>query len=810
MQGTKGEFYLGGVVDPATGDRTGDRLVHQAHHLTTHGVIVGMTGSGKTGLGVILLEEALLSGIPVLVLDPKGDMGNLLLNFPEFRPTDFRPWIDPAEARRKEVDLDTLAASTAQTWKEGLASWGVGPERMRTLRGAAEFSIFTPGSSAGIPLNLLGSLRAPGAGADVESVREEIEGFVSSLLTIAGIDADPLASREHILLSNVIEHEWNEGRHLELPDLIRFAKDPPFRKLGVFSLEDFYPEKDRLKLAVRLNALMASPSFSAWLEGTPLEMDELVRGSDGRPRASIVYLAHLSDEERQFVVTLLLTRLVTWMRRQPGTSDLRLLVYMDEMFGFAPPTARPPSKKPILTLFKQARAHGVGMVVATQNPVDLDYKVISNAGTWMLGRLQTERDKARVLEGLRSASGAVDMEAIDHVLSGLGKREFVLRTARSPDPTVFTTRWAMSFLRGGLTRQEVERLMEGRGATGAGDTDHGKPEAGPRESERPTESLGRTAEEPPGPEPLANDESLVAPDVPSSVPVRYLTSAAPWASRVDAVPGSTRLEPGVVARLRLTFDDRYAELDHTEEWEAVFFPLDERLDAEAGLAVDYDARDFRRDPPDGARYVLGDAPLHEASFWRNAKRELEEHAYRNRNVTVWRNPALKLYSRLAEDREAFANRCRQAASDGADEDAAKLKERYEERADRLRDALEDAERRVRELEVDLSARKQQELVSGAGQLLSMFLKGRARASALSGAASRRSMTRRAEERLRTAMSRELDKEEALLELEDELMDDLREIVAQWAERAGEIEELEIGLEKNDIHMDELALFWVPR
>jgi hypothetical protein len=783
-----GELFLGGVVDPATGERTGERLVQQAHHLTTHGVIVGMTGSGKTGLGVILLEEALLSGIPVLALDPKGDMGNLLLTFPEFRAADFRPWIDPAEARRKGMDEDAFAGSTARNWKEGLASWGVGPERLARLKQAADFTIYTPGSSAGVPLNLLGSLRAPADRSDMESVRDEIEGFVSSLLTIASVAADPLSSQKHILLSNVIEHAWSQGRDLALADLIGLVQDPPFRKLGVFPLEDFFPAKERQKLALRLNALMASPSFASWLEGEPLDIEAMVRRPGGRPGASILYLAHLSDAERQFVVTLLLSRLISWMRQQPGTSDLRLLVYMDEMFGFAPPTARPPSKKPILTLFKQARAHGVGMVVSTQNPVDLDYKVISNAGTWMLGRLQTERDKARVLEGLSSASGSVDMKAVDALLSGLGKREFVLRSTRSAEPTVFTTRWAMSYLRGGLTRDEVGRLMEAR--VGA-----------PTATEQQVQA---------GEPPESDDASPVAPAVADGVPVYYLDPAAPWASQVGAVAGSRRFEPGLIARLRLTFDDRYAELDHTEEWESVFFPLEPRLEAGAGLSVDYDTRDLRREPPEDVRYVLGDAPLSSASFWRGAESALKEEAYRHREVTLWRNRELKLYSRLGEDRNAFSDRCRRLAAERADEELAKLKERYQRRADRLRDAIENAERRVRELEVDLSSRKQQELVAGAGQVLSMFLKGRARASALSGASSRRSMTRRAEERLRTAMAKEQDREQELVELEDGIMDDARAIVAAWTDRADGIEEVSVGLEKNDIHVDEVGLLWIPR
>lgn len=810
MSGSKGDLLLGGVVDPATGERTGELLVQKAHHLTTHGVIVGMTGSGKTGLGVILLEEALLSGIPVLVLDPKGDMGNLLLTFPEFRGEDFRPWVDPAEARRKEMEVDALAASTADAWKKGLASWDLGADRLRSLRGAAEFTIYTPGSSSGVPLNLLGSLRAPGDDADMESVREEIEGFVSSLLTIADIDADPLSSPEHILLSNIIEHAWGEGRDLELADLIRFVQDPPLRKLGVFSLEDFYPEKERRTLAVRLNALMASPSFASWLQGRPLDMETLVRGAHGGPAASIVYLAHLSDAERQFVVTLLLTRLVTWMRQQPGTSDLRLLVYMDEMFGFAPPTAQPPSKKPILTLFKQARAHGVGMVVSTQNPVDLDYKVISNAGTWMLGRLQTERDKARVLEGLRSASGAVDLEAVDDLLSGLGKRQFVLRTTRSPEPTVFTTRWAMSYLRGGLTREEVARLMEERkaaeaqGANEPGGSGRSSGDGPSEGGEAVSGPAGRGAPE------LADDESPVPPDVPSSVPVRVLDPAAPWAARVGAVAGGTRLEPAVVARLRLVFDDRHAAVDHTEEWEAVFHPLGARFDVDDGITVDYDARDLKEDAPDGARFVLGEAALSERSWWKGVESDIKERAYRERRVTIFRNRELKLYSRPGEERDAFLDRCRRAASDAADEEAAKLKDRFEGRADRLRDAVADAERRVRELEVDLSTRKQQELVAGAGQVLSMFLRGRARASALSGAASRRSMTRRTEERLRSAQAKEEEREDELRELEDELVDELRDIVSEWADKAAAVEEMEIGLEKSDISVDEVGLLWIPR
>ena len=812
MGASRGDLYLGGVVDPATGGRTGDDVIVPAHQLTTHGVILGMTGSGKTGLGVVLLEEALLSGVPVLVLDPKGDMGNLLLNFPDLRPADFLPWVDPAEARRKGVEVDALAASTAEAWRDGLASWGIGPDRVRRLGEAAAFTLYTPGSSAGVPLDLLGSLRAPARASDgqvsprdMEGAREEIEGFVSSLLTLAGVDADPLSSPQHIFLSTLIEHEWTAGRNLELADLIRLAQAPPFRKLGVFALDEFFPEQDRRALALRLNALMASPSFASWLEGRPLDPGSMMLGADGRTAASIVYLAHLSDAERQFVVTLILTRLISWMRQQPGTSDLRLLVYMDEMFGFAPPTAMPPSKKPILTLFKQARAHGVGMVVSTQNPVDLDYKVISNAGTWMLGRLQTERDKARVLEGLRSASGAVDVDAVDDLLSGLRKREFVLRTTRSAEPTVFTTRWAMSFLRGSLTREEVVRLAGGAPASGAAPA----PGTAAQES-RMAAQPAVTAAQPAVTAALAPDETPVAPAVPSSVPVYYLDPAAPWAADVGAVPGSGRLEPALVARLRLTFDDQHAEVNHTEEWESVFFPLDARFDAGGGRDVDYDDRDFRDDPPPGARYALGDAPITSAAFFTGAERALRDEAWRKREVSVLRNPDLGLYSRPGEDRDSFLERCRRAAADKADEAAAALRDRYEKKIHRLGDAVARAESRVRELEVDVSARKQQEVVAGAGKLLSMFMRGRASAAGLSGVASRRSMTRRAEERLRTATERQVDQEAEIRELEDDLAGELQGLVDEWEARAGAVETVEIGLEKNDVVVEEVGLVWIPR
>ncbi|MEZ5295920.1 MAG: helicase HerA-like domain-containing protein [Ilumatobacteraceae bacterium] len=393
------ELFLGGVVDPATHDRTGDEIRIDTDKFTTHGVIVGMTGSGKTGLGVVLLEEVLTAGLPTLVIDPKGDLTNLCLTFPGLQATDFRPWIDAAQATAAGETPDQFAASQAELWTKGLLGWGFTAQNIQQLRDRTDFTIYTPGSQSGVPVNIVGSLDAPADVSDAEIVGDEIEGYVTGLLALVGIAADPLSSREHILLSNLINHAWSQGRSLDLPALVGMVGNPPIRKLGVFELDQFFPPDERMGLAMKLNGLLASPSFAAWADGPALDIQSMLYDANGRGRCAIVTTAHLSDDERQFVTSLILGKLVTWMRRQSGTTDLRAMLYMDEVAGYLPPTANPPTKKPIMTLMKQARAFGVGVVLSTQNPVDIDYKALSNAGTWMIGRLSTERDKARLLEG---------------------------------------------------------------------------------------------------------------------------------------------------------------------------------------------------------------------------------------------------------------------------------------------------------------------------------------------------------------------------------------------------------------------------
>ncbi|MDH3752837.1 MAG: DUF87 domain-containing protein [Acidimicrobiia bacterium] len=793
----KGKLYLGGTVDPANHERTGDPMFYDSDNFTTHGVIVGMTGSGKTGLSMILLEEALLQGVPTLIIDPKGDMGNLLLQFPDLAPGDFEPWIDPAQAERDELTVTEKAAEISELWRSGLAGWDIEPDRLGALRDAADFTIYTPGSSSGVPLNIIGSMAAPPPDIGDEALQDEIESLASSLLALVGVDSDPISGREHILLANLLHHSWAAGRDLDLAQLIGQIQDPPLRKLGVIELDSFFPADDRLELALKLNGLAASPAFASWTIGAPLDIGSLLYAGDGRPRAAVVSIAHLAEEERQFVVTLLLSKLITWMRAQPGTSELRALVYMDEVFGFVPPTAAPPSKKPILTILKQARAFGVGMVLATQNPVDLDYKAISNAGTWMVGRLQTERDKARLVDGLESASGEVDLATIDATITGLDKREFLLHSTSADAPSVFTTRWAMSYLAGPLTREQIATLTADAPeralaeSTGADSTATGTPE----------------------PPALADDESTVAPEVADGVEVRYLDPAASWADEVDAVAGSTKLRAALVVRVGMLFDETKADLRHQAEWEAVLTPLVGAADADQAIAVDYDDRDLRDTAPENPTYVLPDAPIHTKTYFTAARTELKNHLYGNETIELFQNPELKVYSRVGESRDDFAARCRTLADAEVDAEVDKLRESLAKKVDRVKTAIATAEDRVREAEEKVSGRGRDEVLSAAGDLLGGLLGGRKSTRSILGGVRRASSKRRqstdAGERVRTAENRLAEKVDQLDALEAELADSLYEIQDDWEDKAETIESTEIGLEKADITVDDVLLVWIP-
>ena len=788
MDTKKSQFYIG------RDSETDEPVLLKASSLTTHGVVFGMTGSGKTGLGVNILEEAALSEIPTLILDPKGDMGNIMLNFPDTTPRDLEPWMDNAKAKRKGKTVAELAAKESAERREELASHGITPERIARLRDNTEFRIYTPGSSIGIGINVLGSMKAPELDWAVngETIRDEIEGLVSSILVLAGIKSDPVSGPEHVLISMIVETWWRQGKDLDLATLVGQIPKPPFRKLGVFDLEMFFPEKDRMKLALRLNTLLASPSMASWLQGEPLDIENML-GGKGKTPCAIIYMAHLSETERQFVVTLMLSKVVTWMRSRPGSGELGALVYMDECFGYVPPTAEPPSKKPILTILKQARAFGVGLVLVTQNPVDIDYKAMSNAGTWIVGRLQTENDKRRVLDGIRG--GLPDLSAR---ISNLQKRQFLLYQAKKSTQVFLFRRHSMCYRFGPFTRQQVADLM----------AEH-KGSAAQAPATSVTADAGTTGETAAAKAEVSESAVAIAPSVATGIEVSYLDPAAPWAQSLDMDPTGTCLAPAAAVTVQLLYDDTRAGVNHTETYEAIIFPMDGMIDVEDVRAVDHDERDFVANAPAGASYQLGNTRLQNKTFWSSLQADLKNFLVANRSIEVIKCQPLKLYSRVGEPEEEFVVRCREAADNAADVRIAKLRTQYARRIDRLQSQISTADARVRELEVDSSSRTRTEVMSGLGDLLGAVLSGKFGSSTIGKAASRRSASRKAKIRLETAQQKLDDKQQDLVELEEELEDALVAIADEHDAMVDERETLNIGLEKTDIRVAEARLVWVP-
>ncbi len=813
-----GVFYLGRRYDVPAGELEDELVMYDARDLTTHGVCVGMTGSGKTGLCIGLLEEAAIDGVPAIILDPKGDITNLLLSFPELKPADFLPWVNPDDARRKGMEIEDFAASQAELWRKGLDDWGQDGDRIRALRDAADFAIYTPGSPAGIPVSVLGSLAAPQASweTDAEHLRERIAGLASGLLGLIGLEADPARSREHVLLANLIEHYWRKGYALDLPTLIGAIANPPVRQLGAFDIDTFYPEKERLELAMGLNTLIASPSFKEWLEGVPLDIPGLLATADGKPRHSIFYIAHLSDAERMFFVTLLLDEVITWMRAQPGTTSLRALVYMDEVFGFLPPVAEPPSKRPFLTLLKQARAYGVGLLVATQNPVDLDYKALSNAGTWFIGRMQTERDKLRVLDGLEGASSEagkpLQRSEIDKLISSLGKRVFLLHNVHEEGPLTFHTRWAMSYLRGPLTRAQVRELMAGERATAvAASATPGTP-AGPPTSTIGTTATPSAASARPAASAVSAPPSAGPPAVAAAVRQYFLpVLRGPGVAAGGAAGGAGELgyRAGALGLARVSFVDRKRGTEETESVALLTMPgTDGAVTWEGASDLGLDSAALESSPTREARYSPLPARFNDERDLKRASRELADHLYRTRRLKVLHCPSLDEYSSPGASVAEFALQLRQEAREARDEETDKIVERHEKRLRRLEDRLRSAELALMKKTETAAARKREMIVSVGESLLGAFLGRRTTRGASTSLGKYRQQTsarmgaEEAEERVERL-------EQEISELRDDLMEETAEITERWEEALEEFEEVELRPRRVDVDVELVAIGWVP-
>jgi hypothetical protein len=801
-----GVFYLGRTLDPAAPQEPGNLLLYDSRDLTTHAVCVGMTGSGKTGLCISLLEEAALDGVPAIAIDPKGDLGNLLLTFPELRPSDFRPWIDEGDAARKGRTPEEHAEKTAEKWREGLASWGEDGARIRALRQAVDLAIYTPGGTAGLPLAALRSFSAPSTAVrnDEEALRDRVSAAASGLLSLVGLESDPLSSREHILVATLLEDAWRQGRDLDLASLIRGVQEPGFDSIGVMDVESFYPSRERFALAMKLNGILASPGFAAWTEGEPLDVARLLWTEEGRPRISVVHIAHLDDAERMFFVTLLLNEVLAWARAQSGTSSLRAILYMDEVFGFFPPTRKPPSKPPMLTLLKQARAFGLGVVLATQNPVDLDYKGLSNAGTWFLGRLQTQRDKDRVLDGLEGVSGrsALDRRTVDRTLSGLESRMFLMHNVHEDEPVVFRTRWAMSYLRGPLVRSQIRYLMEGRVAVASDATAPGGAAAGLIAEGGAGEAIAA-----PGPEVGSRQKR---PALPAGIAEVFLPMSGGVSGGSDVV-----YRPALLG----TVDVRYARArTDLDEWRRIscLAPLEPTTGGrpwDAGRVLEEDEPEWLQDPGlEGGYASLPAAAARPASYprWESA---LRGFVYRSCPLRLWRCPEAKLISRPGESDGDFRIRVRESAREARDERLEKIRKRYGQKLVRADDRVLAAERRLAGQKDQYSERRAQSVLRTGESILGALLGRKVlsstnvrRASASMRSARQTARERddveRAEERLREAIEK---RDMLAAEFEDKIAAER----GSADDAALTIEELLVAPRKSEISVRRLALAWVP-
>ena len=809
MELNPSEFYFGQTYDLASKALIPDKLTfYDPSDLTTHAVITGMTGSGKTGMGIILLEEAALHGIPAILIDPKGDLTNHLLHFPKLLPSDFAPWVDEDIARREGKTPEQAAAEAAGNWQKGLERSGIDQARMQKLADNVDYAIYSPGSDSGFPVSILSSLKAPSISweENTEILRENISSTATALLELVGYkDIDPVRSREHILLSNIFENAWSHGQDLDLESLIMQVQTPPFEKLGVFPISKFYPENDRFELAMALNNFIAAPSFQNWLQGQPLDIGAFLYSPDGKPRHSVFYLAHLADQERMFFITLLYSAVETWMRTQSGTGSLRALVYFDEIVGYLPPVANPPSKPIILRLLKQARAFGVGLVLATQNPIDLDYKALSNTGTWIIGKLQTDQDKQRLLDGLATATGSFDRSYFDTTISSLGKRVFLLHNVHSKAPEIFTTRWAMNYLPGPIMRTKLSELNRLVGA----DVLQISSAANGNAPITVEEVLGGVSQNLPGSpnEPILSSKTSVI-----YLPVTVSLSEALRLAAERGISSNAEqryhYEPSLVGQAKVYFANRTYGVDE-EKKISVNLPGIEGRGLVRWL-------DYQHDPID--MLVTESSPLPNATFGdlrypfddekniASLSKDFQEWIYRDKGLTLYTNDELKLTSKPGESRDDFELRCSEASQGGQSDAARKIEVKYE----KLRKSIE-AKKMKEEIELDkeqkiLNQRRMEEAGTGLSTVISLFS---GRKKSINSSLTKRRLTSTAKSNVEESelMIEEYNKQ--LAELDDKMKEEMDTFQESAQEMAGTIREVTINPLKKDIITEFFGLGWLP-
>ena len=772
-----GVFYLGKTKDGL--------LLYDSKDLVTHAVCVGMTGSGKTGLCITLLEEAAIDGVPAIIIDPKGDLCNLLLTFPNLSPEEFQPWVEEGGDATQQANL----------WKEGLAKWGQDGERIKRLRDAADFSIYTPGSNAGLPVSILKTFAAPPEAIreDNESLSERINTTVTSLLGLIGIEADPIRSREHILLSNILNQEWSNGNDLDIAALIQKIQKPPVTKIGVMDLDSFFPADDRFQLAMGLNNLLASPSFASWMEGEPLDIRKFLYTPAGKPRLAIFSIAHLADAERMFFVSLLLNQVLGWMRTQSGTTSLRAILYMDEIFGYFPPVANPPSKLPLLTLLKQARAFGLGVVLATQNPVDLDYKGLANTGTWFIGRLQTERDKARVLEGLEGIAAGTgmkfDKQQMEQTLAGLSKRIFLMNNVHDDGPEVFETRWAMSYLRGPLTRTQIKSLVV------------------------PSKGAATPSPQAPAVPPIANVASARAQDQKPVLAPEITQYYIPVRSSGGA-EANLFYQPMLLGAAEVRYSNS-KDVDVTQHL-TLLAPVNDGpidLDWSDAVSLDLPVADLDSESETGARFAEVPALATKAKSYAKWNKDFASWIYRNQRLELLESPSLEIASNPGEKESDFRVRLQQIAREKRDDAVEKLRRKYAPKFEQLEERKRRAEQMVEREREQAKGQKLQTAISVGATLLSSFL-GRKRAS-MSTLGRATTAVRGAGRSVKEAqdVDRAEDNvaviEQKLADLDDEFKAETASLERSFDPQTEQLETVSLKPTKANISIKLLTLAWAP-
>jgi hypothetical protein len=795
-----GAFYLGRGYDLETKQLQDDLVMYDSKDLVTHGVVLGMTGSGKTGLCLALLEEAAIDGVPVIAIDPKGDIGNALLTFPNLSAEEFKPWVNTDDARRKGVSVDEFAQQQAGLWQKGLGDWGQSPSRIQKLRETVDMAIYTPGSSAGLPVSILSSLDCPPAAVmdDAETLADRIESTVSSLLGLMGVDADPVQSPEHILLSNIVGHCWKKRQNVTLENLVRHIQQPPIRKVGVVDIESFFPEAKRTALAMKLNNLIASPGFASWLEGEPLDIQRMYYTSEGKPRVTIFNIAHLSDSERMFFVALLMNQLLGWMRSQQGTTSLRAIFYMDEIYGYLPPTAMPPSKKPMMILLKQARAFGLGLLLATQNPVDLDYKALANIGTWWIGRLQTERDKARLLDGLEgavsSSGGKFERGEMETAMSGLGNRVFLMNNVHEDGPCIFHVRWIMSYLSGPLAKEQVKRLMD---------------------PIRPAKKSAAAAEDdgflPPGATAApAADRNTIKPKLPEGTAEYFISS--------DVSPDTLCYVPAILRSAVVNFDDARRKITGTSRVTLVN-PIDangQRVlwDKFVDIPRDIDLTKWSSEPVEGAEFAELPGAAQKSSTYTSIKKDYGDWVYANHFLEVSFSPLLEAYSNPGEKVDEFKARITQTARELRDKAIEELRAKAAKTLKSLDDKQAKAQLKVDTQKQQASSAKLSAAVSIGSSILGAFFGRKSKMGAVGSlmkgstvTSASRVMREGQEAAAAEAELESLNQEEA--ELAKTLETEVQKLRDQYDPTTLVLETFKLTPVKTRIQPDAIGILWLP-